>query len=110
MEAELSINKPVKKPRGRPAKYSPEERQEKYKEASRLWKQEHKEQCNEHHKVYYRENSEFCLKQSYEYQARARNALRLLSEMLDNDFIQIKDEKYKLMANDLIKNKKIIYT
>ena len=106
---EISQEAPVKRGRGRPAKYAPEERKERYKEAVKQWREEHKEECLEHHRSYYKKNSEVLMKNSYDHQIRARNALRILSEMIDNNTIEIKDERYKTMVNDLIKNKKKIY-
>ena len=93
---------PAKKPRGRPAKYAPEERQEKYKELCKNWRSDNSD--------YYATHSEIIKSQNMFNQTRARNALRLLSELMENDQIEVKDEKYKCLLNDLIKNKKIIYT
>ncbi len=107
----INLNSSIETPkrgRGRPAKYTKEEREQKYKEASKIWKQEHREQCNEHHRVYYREHWEEVGKANTDYQNRARHALKLLSELIDNGQIEIKDEKYKLSITELIKNKKII--
>jgi hypothetical protein len=106
---ETNVETPVKRPRGRPAKYAPEERKDKYKEASKLWRQEHKQEYKEHRKAYYDQHSDELMKLNYDYQARARNALRLLSELLEQDQLQVRDEKYREMINDLVKNKKIIY-
>ena len=102
------VTAPKRRP-GRPAKYAKEERQEKYREASKQWRQEHSQEYKEHRKAYYEQHSEELLKLNYEYQARARNALRLLTELLEQDQLEVKDEKYKTMINDLIKNKKTIY-
>ena len=104
----LTLETPIKRPRGRPAKYAKEEREQKYKEASKQWKQGHREQCNEHSKVYYREHSEQVCQSNTDYQHRARHALKLLSELFDTDLIEIKDERYKQSLTELIKNKKII--
>jgi hypothetical protein len=106
-ENSISVKKP--RGRGRPAKYTKEEREQKYKDASKQWRQEHSQEYKEHRKAYYEQHSEELMKLNYDYQARARNALRLLSELLEQDQLQVKDEKYKAMINDLIKNKKIIY-
>jgi hypothetical protein len=104
----ISQEAPVKRGRGRPAKYAPEERKERYKELSKTWHKEHKEEYKEYQHNYYTENSETILKQSNEYHIRARNALRLLTEMIEED-INIPSEKYKTLICDLVKNKKIIY-
>ncbi len=98
----------AKKPRGRPAKYAKEEREQKYKELKKNWQREHKEEYKDYQHSYYISNSETILKQSNEYHIRARNALRLLTEMLD-EHIEIPSEKYKGLICDLVKNKKIIY-
>ena len=98
----------TKKPRGRPAKYAKEEREQKYKELTKQWRQEHKDECNKHSQNYYREHSDQVYKSTLEYQYRARHALKLLSEMFDNNQIEIKDERYKLSVLELIKNKKVI--
>ena len=97
-----------KRGRGRPAKYSPEEREQKYKEITKQWKQDHKEECLKHSQDYYKEHSEQVYKSTLDYQCRARHALKLLSEMFDNNQIEIKDERYKLSVLELIKNKKVI--
>lgn len=98
---------PQKRGRGRPPKYAPEEREQKYRESIDKWREEHKEECKMHRKHFYNENSENLIKGNIEYQTRARNALRLLSEMLDSG--ELETNKYKHLAHDLIKNKKIIY-
>lgn len=98
---------PVKRGRGRPSKYSPEERKEKQREAIDKWREENKEACRTHRKNFYNENSDQMIQSNIDYQARARNALRLLSEMLDSG--ELETNKYKNLALDLVKNKKIIY-
>jgi hypothetical protein len=100
-----SIEKEIK-PRGRPKKYSDEERQEKYKEASRNWKINHQERCKDMSKIYYEKNSEEIMKQTYNYQTRSRIALRLLSDMIKHD--EIKSDKYRDLVEKLINNKEII--
>ncbi len=52
----LSTETPVKRGRGRPAKYSPEEREQKYKEASKQW---HKEQILEYNRKYRQKQREY---------------------------------------------------
>ena len=104
----VDIQSVPKRGRGRPAKYAKEEREQKYKELSKQWKQGHREQCNEHSKVYYRDNWEQVCQSNTEYQNRARHALKLLSELFDTGLIEIKDERYKQSLTELIKNKKII--
>ncbi len=94
------------KPRGRPKKYSDEERKEKYKEASKNWKLNHQSECKDFHKAYYEKNSEEIMKQTYNYQTRSRIALRLLSEMIKHD--EIKSDKYRDLVEKLINNKEII--
>jgi hypothetical protein len=96
-ETELLENKiliqPVKKPRGRPAKYKPEERQEKYKESSKLWKRNN-----------YKEHSDELSKQSNEYQKRMREAYHILCDLWDNqgDLVDFKSEKYSIKIKNLV--------
>ena len=103
----ISTEAPIKRGRGRPSKYSPEERKEKQREAIDKWREENKEACRTHRKNFYNENSDQMIQSNIDYQARARNALRLLSEMLDSG--ELETNKYKNLALDLVKNKKIIY-
>ncbi len=100
-------NTQAKRGRGRPAKYSPEERKEKQREAIDKWRLEHKEACRTHRKNFYNENSDQMIQSNIDYQARSRNALRLLTVMLESG--ELETNKYKDLAFDLVKNKKIIY-
>jgi len=100
-----SIEKDIK-PRGRPKKYSDEERKEKHKEASRIWKLNNQDKCKDINKTYYEKNSEEITKQNYNYQTRSRIALRLLSEMIKHD--EIKSDKYRDLIEKLINNKELI--
>jgi hypothetical protein len=109
VRAKLDSSSEVKRGRGRPAKYSPEEREQKYKELTKQWRDVHIEECKEKRKTYYNEHSDSLVKQTTGYQMRARNALRLLSELLETNEIEFKSEKYKDLANQLVKEKKIIY-
>jgi len=98
-----------KKRRGRPAKYNPEERKEKYQELNRSWYHEHKNELYSKKKEIYKENSKDIKEATMNYQNRARNAHRLLTELLEKQLIEFKDESYKKMAIDLINHKLIIY-
>ncbi len=103
----ISETQPVKPRRGRPPKYSPEERNQKYRESIDKWRQENKEACKAHRKQFYNEHYDKLSQINADYYSRARNALRLLSEMIeDGDW---NDERFKELAFDLVKNKKIIY-
>jgi hypothetical protein len=75
---------PVVKRRGRPAKYSPEERDEKYKEASRQWKENNKDQVKENKREYYTNKYDDLLKTNRDYQERSRYALRLLNDIYND--------------------------
>ena len=103
----ISEIQPVKPRRGRPPKYSPEERQERYKDSVTKWRVENKDACRAHRKQFYNEHSNQLNQLNIDYQTRARNALRLLSEMIEED--EWGNNRFKELAVDLIKNKKIIY-
>ena len=82
-----------KKPRGRPAKYAKEEREQKYKELSKQWSKEHKEER---------------VQSSSEYQERARFAYKLLCEIWNDDMMELKSEHHKNLIKNLVENKKIL--
>jgi hypothetical protein len=107
-----NIKTEEKKRRGRPSKYKEEERKEKYKEKQKEviknWYQENKDEFNKQRKEKYKENSKEIKEASSHYQYRARNAHKLLAELLEYNIIQ--DETYRQLAIDLITNKNIIYT
>ena len=106
----LSTETPVKRGRGRPAKYAKEEREQKYKETAKIWRQEHKEECKEYYRDHYSENHEKVYQHTKEYNDRARFALRVLSELWENkdNSIEFKNEKYKHVIQNLVEHKKII--
>ena len=104
-----NIKTEEKKRRGRPAKYKEEERKEKYQELNRSWYHEHKNELYSKKKEIYKEKSKDIKEATMNYQNRARNAHRLLTELLEKQLIEFKDESYKKMAIDLINHKLIIY-
>ncbi len=104
-----NIKTEQKKRRGRPVKYKEEERKEKYQELNRSWYHEHKNELYSKKKEIYKENSKDIKEATMNYQNRARNAHRLLTELLEKQLIEFKDESYKKMAIDLINHKLIIY-
>ena len=89
---ETNVETPVKRPRGRPSKYAPEERKDKYKEASKLW-----------HRESYDKQFE-CVKN---YQDRSRFALKILNDLWSENLIDIKSDKYKIIVQNLVEHKKI---
>ncbi len=105
----ISQEAPVKRGRGRPAKYAPDERKQKQKESIDKWRQEHKEEYKEQMKEYYNDNQSNIIKQKKEYLDRARYALRILDaiynekESLNNLSPDLKDK-----VLNLIEHKKII--
>jgi hypothetical protein len=96
-----SIEKEIK-PRGRPKKYSDEERKEKYKEATRNWNKMN-------YKQLYQENSTKIKEQTKDYQDRARYAYKLLYDLWQNKDtnIEFKTDKYKFLIQKLIEDKEI---
>jgi hypothetical protein len=86
----LSTETPVKRGRGRPAKYSPEEREQKYKESTKKWHKEHIEDRTSYLK---------------DYQERSRTALKLLAEMWDQGIIVINSENYEGKVRNLLENR-----
>ena len=86
-------NLPPKRGRGRPAKYAKEEREQKYKEASKQWHKEHIEDRNSYLK---------------DYQERSRTALKLLAEMWDQGIIIINSENYEGKVRNLLDNRQKI--
>ena len=91
---ETPITNPLpKRGRGRPAKYAPEEREQKYKEASKQWHKEHMEDRTSYLK---------------DYQERSRTALKLLAEMWDQGIIVINSENYEGKVRNLLENRQKI--
>ena len=106
-DSSISETVAVAKPRrGRPPKYAPEARKQKYRESIDKWREEHKEECRTHNKHFYNEHSDQINQYKREQNARAQNALQLLSKMIEDDW---ENEDLKQLAFDLVKNKKIIY-
>ena len=89
----ISQEAPVKRGRGRPAKYAPEERDQKYKESSKIWKRNN-----------YKEHSEEISKQSSEYQKRMREAYHILCELWNNQgsIVDFKSELYSTKIKKLV--------
>ena len=84
---------PVKRGRGRPSKYSPEEREQKYKESREKWAKSHQEDRT---------------KSTMEYQERARYAYKLLCEVWNENMLEVKSEHHRNLIKNLVENKKII--
>jgi hypothetical protein len=82
----------TKRGRGRPSKYAPEERDQKYKELTKQWQQNHADKQFE------------CVK---DYQDRSRFALKLLNELWNDNLIEIKSDRHRTILQDLIEHKKI---
>ena len=100
---------PVKKPRGRPAKYSPEERKERYKEATKQWLTENKDYYRDSRKQYYDKHTENIQQNKKEYYERSAYALRLLSDIWSHpDLIEIKSEDIRNKIQNLIEHKRIV--
>ena len=99
---------PIKRGRGRPAKYSPEEREQKYRESIDKWREDHKEKHKNNQKRYYEQHSEQLIKQKKDYYEISAYALRLLNDMWSNpDLIEIKSEDLRNKLENLIKHKRI---
>jgi hypothetical protein len=90
---------PVKRGRGRPAKYTPEERKERHKQLKSAWNKEH-----------YKNNTEQEKQMATEYQSRARSALRLLNELWlhHRDDVEFKSDRYPNLIREIVENKKVI--
>jgi hypothetical protein len=103
----------VKKSRGRPAKYAPEERKEKYLEKIKNWQEENADKVKEYNrqgaKTFYDNNKEKCKTKNTDYQIRARKALIFLSDLLDHwDNLKDNSDIYKSMVREIVDNKKSI--
>jgi hypothetical protein len=98
-----------KRGRGRPVKYSLEEKQEKKREYCKTWYVEHKERHNENNRAKYHENPEKFIQETCKRQGVGRDAFRLLSDLWKSNLIHIEDEKYRNMIEDLIVHEKRIY-
>ena len=97
----------VKKPRGRPAKYSPEEREQKYKEVKHKWIEEHKEICHSQTKEYYASHKETMNQQKKQYQDRSREALRILQDIWTSEDCII-PENIKIRVQHLFPKKTLV--
>jgi hypothetical protein len=93
VRAKLDSSSEVKRGRGRPAKYAPEEREQKYKNASKIWKQEHNDRQN---------------KLNTEYLDRSRFAYRLLCDMWNKQQLDLVTPEYKHIIQQLVENKNIL--
>ncbi len=104
-----SENTQQKRGRGRPAKYTKEEREQKYKESRVQWNKEHKEERKESYRTYYANHSDEMVKISKDYQDRSRYALKLLSELWSHpEYLNINEtDPLCLKIKNLIQHKKI---
>jgi hypothetical protein len=82
-----------KRGRGRPAKYAPEEREQKYKELSKQWTQTHMDQRS---------------KKNEEYASRTRKSYQLLTELWHKRYLDNIDDPIYDQIKELIENKKIV--
>ena len=94
-----------KKPRGRPAKYAKEEREQKYKESRVQWNRDHKEVQQR----YYQNNHEKLSEYSKEYHEKTRIAFKLLSELWNHpEYLKFEDtDPLRLKIENLFKEQKI---
>ena len=100
---------PPKRGRGRPAKYAKEEREQKYKELTKQWIQENKEHIKVQKKEYYNDNYDNILKNHKEYQERARFALRLLTDIYnDNESLIHLAPNLRQKLRTLVEEKQIL--
>ncbi len=100
---------PIKRGRGRPAKYAKEEREQKYKELTKQWIQENKEHLSKQKKEYYNDNYNTILKNHKEYQERARFALRLLTDIYnDNESLIHLAPEIQTKLRTLVEQKQIL--
>jgi len=83
------------KPRGRPKKYSDEERKEKYKESSKIWKRNN-----------YKEHSKELSEQSNKYQKQLRESYSILKELWLNKgtLVEFKSDIYTEKIKNLIES------
>lgn len=101
------IEEQPKRGRGRPAKYSKEEREQKYKEVKYKWIDEHKEACAIQSKEYYEAHKETVNQQKKQYQDRSREALRILQDIWTSDNCII-PENIKIRVQHLFPQKTLI--
>jgi hypothetical protein len=71
----------VKRKPGRPPKYAPEEREQKYKEARDKWLDEHKEVCYTRSKEYYETHKDELNDYHTKLKRKERQALRILRDI-----------------------------
>jgi hypothetical protein len=88
---------PEKKPRGRPVKYAPEERQEKYKELSKVWREEHKDYVRD----WQSSNASKLVDANKRYLDRLRQGYKYLSMLLENDRINFNNDDEKQYVKKL---------
>ncbi len=101
----------VKRGRGRPTKYATlGEKQEKKKEQCRAWYAEHKEENNEYHRIKYREDPEKSKQRTTHRQRITGDAIRLLRELWEANQLQVTNDRFKTMIEDLVVHNKSIYT
>jgi len=99
----------VKRGRGRPAKYSKEEREQKYKEASKHWKDNNREHMLQVNKEYYNDHQKKIIQYQKEYQDRARYAMRILMDIYnDQDSLSHLAPTIQSKLRTLIEQKQIL--
>jgi hypothetical protein len=105
----LDATTPPKRSRGRPAKYTKEEREDKYKEASKVWKQEHKEYYKETQKQYYEQHSDVLCQNKKDNYERSVYALRLLNDVYNqSELISHFPDDLREKIENLVQRKRII--
>ena len=98
-----------KKPRGRPAKYAKEEREQKYKEASKQWKDNNREHVLQINKEYYNDNQKKIIQYQKEYQERARYAMHILTDIYnDQDSLSSLAPNIQYKLRNLIEQKQVL--
>jgi hypothetical protein len=99
----------IKRGRGRPSKYAPEERDQKYKELKEQWKLDHKDHIKDHMKSYYLERQEHIYQTHKDYSERARYALRLISDIYnEKEALNILSPDLRRKVESLIEHKKVL--
>ena len=99
----------TKRGRGRPAKYAKEEREQKYKEASKQWKDNNREHILQLNKEYYNDNQKKIIQYQKEYQERARYAMHILTDIYnDQDSLSHLAPNIQYKLRNLIEQKQVL--
>ena len=107
----ISETQPVKPRRGRPPKYSPEERKQKHRESIDKWRQENKEQLQQVSKEYYNNHHKEVMQLQGDYLNRSRYALRLIKDIYnDQESLSHLPSTIQNRLRMLIEQKQIIST